>query len=304
VFAYKPEINHEQTMLSTRKDRFLFLLAKLLGTNIVFTAHNVWPHEEEEKRAFFMRVALKIIYSCSKVIIVHSNFSREKLAQAFRIKSKKIRVIPHGNYLFFRNREMSGLEARRILGLDAGKKIIIQFGALREYKGIDILLDAFVKVRAKNESAFLLLAGKPINLDKELIEQKIRAYNLQNDVLLKAEYIPFEHIAVYFFASDVAVFPYKEIDMSGSLQIAYAFAKPVVCASFGGIPEVVNPGKNGILLQFNDSAALAESLLGLLDNQELIRKMGEESLRMAREDFSWVKIASATIKVYQELRRG
>ncbi len=304
IFIYKPDVIHIQTMLSVRKDFFLFLLARLFGINIVLTAHNILPHEDAQNRAFFMHPALKTIYSCSKVIIVHSKFSADRLVKLFDIPLKKIRVISHGNYLFFRTSEMSMQEARRILGINGEKKVIIQFGAMRDYKGIDILLDAFAKVKAKNGSAYLVIVGKPINLDIEPIMQRIRDCDLRNDVLFKAEYIPFDRIAAYFFASDVAVFPYKEIDMSGSLQLAYAFGKPVVCARSGGLPEAVAQGKNGLLVEPNDGAALEAGLLSLLDDPELIRAMGEESLRMAKEDFSWKGIALSTAGVYHEFLRG
>jgi glycosyltransferase involved in cell wall biosynthesis len=92
--------------------------------------------------------------------------------------------------------------------------------------------------------------------------------------------------------------------MSGSLQLACAFGKPVVCADSGGLSEVVNQDKNGILVRANDSFALSEGILRLLADDKLRQRMGAESLRMAREDFSWAKIASATVKVYQELLRG
>jgi glycosyltransferase involved in cell wall biosynthesis len=150
----------------------------------------------------------------------------------------------------------------------------------------------------------LLVVGKPINFDIELIKQRIRANNLDNDVLFKAEYIPFAQMGAYFFSADILVFPYKEIDMSGSLQLACAFGKPVVCADSGGLPEVVSQDKNGILVPANDSSALSEGLVRLLADDGLRQQMGEESLRMAKEDFSWASIASATIKVYQELLRG
>ncbi|MFA5100225.1 MAG: glycosyltransferase family 4 protein [Candidatus Omnitrophota bacterium] len=304
VSEYKPHVVHVQTMLTARRDWLVFLIARICGVKVVFTAHNVLPHEDREKNALCMRSVFKIIYASSQRIIVHSRFSLDKLTALFRIGRDKVRVIPHGNYLFFRTEQMSKDRARRGLGLGIGRKIVLQFGALREYKGLDILLEAFAKVRERDPAALLLIVGKPINLDPGSIIEKARAMGMENDVVLKAEYIPVEQMAMYFFAADVVVFPYKEIDMSGSLQLAYAFAKPVVCASSGGLPEVVKEGKNGLLVRPNDSSGLAEGLSRLLADEDLIRKMGEESLRLAKEEFSWERIAASTIGVYQDIAGG
>lgn len=250
-----------------------------------------------------MKSSFKIIYACSRKIIVHSRFSQEKLSSLFKIDRAKIQVIPHGNYLFFRTREMSKQDAHQALGFAPEKKIILQFGALRGYKGLDILLDAFARVRRENSSALLLIVGKPINLDPAVLSRRIKELGLENDVVLKAEYIPFESMQLYFFSADVVVFPYKEIDMSGSLQLAYAFAKPVICARSGGLPEVVRDKENGVLVRPNDSIDLANGMEYVLGSDDVIAKMGDASLRLARDDFSWDRIAASTIRVYRDAVR-
>lgn len=303
VLGFRPHVIHVQTMSSARKDWAMFLIARIFRMRLVLTAHNVLPHEDAEKRAMFMKSAFRIIYACSSRIIVHSKFSQEKLAVLFKIDRSKIRVIPHGNYLFFRTKDMSRVDARRALGLGQDKKIILQFGALREYKGLDILLDAFSRVRAGNAAALLLIVGKPINLDVEAVVQKIKALGLEKDVILKAEYVPFDDMQAYFFSADVVVFPYKEIDMSGSLQLAYAFARPVVCARSGGLPEVMRQKENGVLVKPNDSVELAQGIEYVLSNSDITSLMGEASLRMAKEDFSWDRIAASTIRVYRDVVR-
>ncbi|HQJ15434.1 MAG TPA: glycosyltransferase family 4 protein [Candidatus Omnitrophota bacterium] len=304
VIRFRPHVIHVQTMSSARKDWAMFLLARIFRVRMVLTAHNVLPHEEAEKKAMFMKSAFGIIYACSNRIIVHSKFSRQKLAAIFKIDPGRIPVIPHGNYLFFRTREMSKADARRALGLGDDKKIILQFGALREYKGLDILLDAFSRVRAGNDAARLLIVGKPINLDIEAVLNRIRALGLEQDVIVKAEYVPFDDMQAYFFSADVVVFPYKEIDMSGSLQLAYAFARPVVCARSGGLPEVLRHKENGMLVKPNDSVDLAQGIEYVLSNSDIAMLMGEASLRMAKDDFSWDRIAASTISVYRDAVRG
>ncbi|MDD5347405.1 MAG: glycosyltransferase family 4 protein [Candidatus Omnitrophica bacterium] len=297
----KPQIIHVQTMITARRDWLLFRLGGLLGKRIVLTCHNVLPHEDAEKQAFFMRQALANIYAASRAIIAHSEFSRARLIELFGVPAAKITVIPHGNYLFFRRTEMSQAEARQALGLPADARIVLQFGAIRLYKGIDVLLEAFAGVREAGKDVRLLLAGKPMHLDPAGIFEAIRRLGLEDAVIVKAGYVDFDDIAKYFFASDAAVFPYKEIDMSGSLQLAFAFERPVVAARSGGLPEVIEDGKNGLLFSANDVTELAGCLSRLLGDDALRQNLGQAGLRLARERFSWEPIAAGTVSVYERV---
>jgi D-inositol-3-phosphate glycosyltransferase len=302
VFSVKPKIIHIQAVITVRRDWIWFILSRLFGLRIVFTAHNVLPHEEREQKAFFMKSALKIIYACSDKIIVHSQYSRNRLLEFFKIDPGKIAVIPHGNYLFLRTREVSKQQACRELDIAADKKVILHFGSLRHYKGIDILLEAFRKIRDLRSDVLLLLAGKPMHVPSGYFEELIRKTGMSNDVILKAEYIPLDKIQVYFYASDIVVLAYKEIDTSGSLQLAYAFAKPVVATRTGSMAEVFEDGKNGLLVSAEDPLALADAVNKVLFDDALLEQMGNHSFRLAKDRFDWDAIAARTISLYSELR--
>jgi glycosyltransferase involved in cell wall biosynthesis len=302
VFLVRPKIIHIQTLITVRRDWIWFIIGRLFGLRIVFTAHNVLPHEEREQKAFFMKPALKIIYACCDKIIVHSQYSRNKLLELFKINPGKIAVIAHGNYLFLRTREMSKQQACQELGIAADKKVILHFGSLRHYKGIDILLGAFRKIRDLRSDVLLLLAGKPMYVALGYFEELIRKSRMTNDVILKAEYVALDKIQVYFYASDIVVFPYKEIDTSGSLQAAYAFSKPVIATNTGSMAEVIEDGKNGLLVNAEDPLALADAINKVLFNDALLEQMGNYSFRLAKEKFAWEAIAARTVHLYSELR--
>lgn len=298
VFLTKPTILHVQTMVTVRRDWIWFVIARMFGYKIVFTAHNVLPHEIHEQKAFFMKSALKIIYACSNRIIVHSEYSRNRLLDLFKVNPEKIAVIAHGNYLFLRTKEMSKQQAKKQLGISADKKLILHFGALRKYKGIDILLEAFRKIRDLHSDVLLLLVGKPMYVPAVYFEELIKESGLSNNVILKAEYVPLEEIQVYFYASDIVVFPYKQIDTSGSLQLAYAFSKPVVATATGSMAEVIEDGKNGSLVAPLDPVALAAAINKILFDEALLEQMGSRSYTLARDKFSWDSIAAKTIDLY------
>jgi len=297
----RPHVIHVQTMIAARRDWLLFILARLSGLRIVFTAHNVLPHDAVENRAFFMKTAFRIIYGCSHRIIVHSRYSRAKLKILFGVPDSKISVIFHGNYLFMRTRELTREQARDMLGLPHQKKIILHFGALRAYKGIDVLLEAFSLLEQRDPQVLLLLAGKTMNVPQGYVEGLIKKSGVHDDVVFKDFYVPLKDIPAYFFASDIVVLPYKEIDTSGSIQLAYAFSKPVVAANTGSMPEVLEDGKNGVLVEPENAAALAAACECILFDEERAACMGEHSLLLAQQKFGWDRIAEQTAQLYREV---
>jgi D-inositol-3-phosphate glycosyltransferase len=300
VREFNPRVIHVQTMISARKDWLLFVLARMAGARIVFTAHNVLPHEDFEKQAFFMNAAFRQIYSCSRRIISHSNFTRDELMRFFRVAGEKISVIPHGNYIFFRTQELSREHARQKLKIPSDKKVILHFGALRYYKGVESLLKAMSLLRQRHSEAILLLAGKPMHVPDGYFQGLIAQLGLDACVILKAGYIPSSEIPEIFFASDLAVLPYKQIDTSGSIQLAYAFSKPVIATRTGSMPEVLEHGINGLLVEPDNPAALAEAMEKILFDNAALERMGAASFDLARERFSWQSIAQKTCKVYSE----
>ncbi len=304
ILKARPRLIHLQSLVSARKDWFLFVLARLFGFPVIFTAHNVLPHEEEERSAFFVRSAFKIIYHCSRRIIVHTRYSKEKLAALFKIDPQKILVIPHGNYLFMRVKEVSRQEAKENLGLPQDKKVILQFGAIRPYKGIDALLYAFRRFHSIHQNTLLLIAGPLLQGDEAVYRNLIRELGLEEGVFFKPQYIPMKDLPLYYFCADLVVLPYRGVDMSGSLQLAYAFSKPVIAAKVGGLPEAVEDQRNGLLVEPDNAGALEEALEKLLFAPDLITRMGEASFGLARDKFSWEPIAAQTAGLYRIFCHG
>lgn len=298
IKAENPGVIHVQTLISARKDWLFFLLGNISGRTIVFTAHNVLPHEEFEQRAFLMKESFGCIYRNCTAVIVHSGYSQQRLCAMSGIAPDKVRVIPHGNYLFAR-RCADRAESRRVLGIAQDRMVALCFGAIRKYKGIDTLIGAFAQVRRALPEALLLVAGMPMHVDIERYRRQ--AAEQGEGVVICPGYFSFEEIGRFFSASDAVVFPYRHIDMSGSLQLAYAYAKPVVAFNTGGIGEVIRDGVNGLLVPEGDTAALARAVARALRPEEAAA-MGAASLAMAENEFSWEAIAAKTRHVYEEVR--
>ena len=147
------------------------LIFRLIGIKIVYTAHNVFPHERT--KLDFLRS--KIIFKTSHKLIVHSNFIKNKILQNFPFCLNKISIIPHGNFdNYLSKRSMTKTTARNVLNLPKVGIVLLFFGYIREYKGLDLLIDAFELALKQNNSLYLVIAGQPFSDDLMLkYEQRI-----------------------------------------------------------------------------------------------------------------------------------
>jgi glycosyltransferase involved in cell wall biosynthesis len=281
-----------------KSDVYFLALLRLLGTKIVYTAHNVLPHEE----TMFDRFRAKILYKSTQAIIVHSNFIREKLISEFPTNTEKIYIVPHGNFdNYLPVKPLTKEEARSFFGLSMDEKVILFFGYIREYKGLDLLIEAFELVAEKDNKTKLIIAGAPINsklgnkYENQILKSKYRAR-----IIYHLNFIPSEQIPLYFESSDIIVLPYKSIDHSGIIHLAYSFSKPVIATNVGDFSETIEHNKSGIILENNTVSNLANTILEVSFNDDL-RRMGEYAKSLSESKYSWENIAELTTDVYELL---
>lgn len=301
--TYRPHIIHVQSTFSARKDWLAFAVAKIFKIPIVYTAHNVLPHDASESEARGMKWAYGKLYAYASHIIVHSEDSRATITALFSPPEQKMSVIPHGNYVFAESDEVRSKDiSRRYLKLGVENRYILAFGTIRPYKGTEDLLDAFAEIASKFTDTHLLIAGKPIGQDPNDLIAHIERLNLENRVIFRPDYIALEDIAHYFEACDIAAYPYHAIYQSGALQLAYAFARPVVATQVGAFPETVDAGKNGLLVPPRDPKQLAAALSHLLSAPSTqLDEMGKHSRHLADTRYAWPSVAKSTLAIYEKL---
>lgn len=263
-----------------------FALPFLRKYPLVVTIHDPKPHEGEKK--IIWEMAKKLLMHSADRVIVHGEHLR-KLTISRRIRPDKIEVIPHGDYSFF---TMFGRG-----DITEQKNSILFFGRIRAYKGLDYLLKASAKVIAEIPDAKFIIAGRgDFEKYSGLINERYRAnFEIHN------KYIADEQVAELFQRSAVVCLPYTDASQSGVVNIAYAFKKPVIVTNVGSIPEIVDNGKTGLVIEPKDSSAIANAIIALLKNDDLRMNLGENGLRKQREELSWDKIAKKTIEVYQDI---
>lgn len=307
LFRIKPSIIHIQSLFSPRKDWIFFLLARLLGIPIVYTVHNIFPHEEKESSAFGLKQSLQIIYKSSRRLIVHSQSNMHELANLFKIKPQKMRVIPHGNYFFVVPKNMISKEnARKQLGITISVKLILFFGAIRKYKGINYLIKAFKRVIDEVPNAKLLIVGRPMGIEEtspmDYYYNLVEKLQLKERIIFNTNYIPLQDIHIYFRASDAVAFPYEDTTESGSLQLAFAFSKPVIATRVGSFSEAIEQNKNGFLVPPRNDDALAKAIINILSiDKRVLSEMGKYSRYIAERKYNWKDIGRDTLKLYKEV---
>jgi len=260
-------------------------------TKIVVTAHNVVSHETFP----VTRNALLKIYRKADRIIVHAKQNKTDLNSQFQIELDKIEVIPHGNYEFA---NPAGKKPPQLK--DNPNFNLLFFGFIRPYKGLDVLLDALKIVIEKNPQVRLQIAGKSKEPFQKY-QQMIDTLDLADHISLHLDYVAIPEMESFFENSDIVVLPYKRISQSGIIFLAYAFGKPVIATSVGGLPEVVYDGQSGLLVPAEDAAALAKAILQLTSDRNQLKHMANYAQQLSQMKFSWQAIAKKTNDLYTTL---
>lgn len=259
-----------------------YLLAKLMGRqNLVFVCHNVFPHERFPLDRFLTRLALRQ----GSHYIVHAVKEGEELQ---KIKSNSDYVVtPHPTYNAFRFEGMSKEEARKRLEISQVEKVLLFFGYVREYKGLKYLLQAMPVITEKEDKVRLLVVGE-FGADRDEYRQMIEELGMQERVTVIDRYTPDREVEQYFAASDLVVLPYVSATQSGIVQVAYGFTKPVVVTDVGGLPDVVDDGKTGYVVEPERPEAIAEAVLDFYRNGK--ENLFEENIRKEAYRFSWERM--------------
>lgn len=295
VAAFRPDIVHlAQTPLGNF-DFVYFGLLKRLKAGIVYTAHDPSP---PDRRAKWLDLAR---YRAADAILVHSSSDVQTLLSA-GIDRSKVTLIPHGTYLeYCRDEDTPPDHAKTRLGLPAHARVVLFFGSIALYKGLDLLIEAFATLRAQRADTYLVIAGQPLE-DFSPYRRRIEELNLADRVLLDLRYIPFAEFPTYFSAADVVAFPYRWISQSGVLQFAYAYGRPVVVTEVGGLAESVAEDRTGVITTEVGAAAIAAGIAQVLDHPEDAARMGERGRALARSKYSWESVAKQIAAAYHAVR--
>ena len=247
---------------------------------LVLTAHDVLPREPRPGQLS----AQRRLYERFDAVVVHSEHGRERLTGELGIASNLVHVIPHG---VFAHLAEGPLQPGGRAPFQTEKPVVLCFGLMRPYKGIDVLLDAWRGI----ENAELWIAGMP-----RMDISHLRAI-ASPSVRFVPRFITDSELPAYFQRADLVVLPYREIDQSGVLFTALAFGKPLLLSDVGGFPALATTGA-ARLVPAGDPTALRETLQELLGDPAALAAMAARAREAAQGEYGWGTIAKRTLDLY------
>ena len=260
---------------------------------IVFTVHNIRPHEDSRIYEWFCRMLFKL----GDHFIVHSSENRDTLKKLYNIPDSRLTQIVHGP-LDFPSGNLTREGARHDLGFSNEHRVVLLFGTIRSYKGVDVALRALADLREEMPEIRLLIAGKPWETWASY-EALIRALGIAPFVSTDLRYIPAGEVAKFFLAADLVILPYRRFDaQSGVGAAALAFQKPLIVTDVGGLPDLV--ADRDCVVPPDDWEALAEKMAQCLRDPERLLKMARHSGRLCQAG-SWAEAAKKTFSVYESV---
>lgn len=270
-------------------------LARLGGhTKVICQIDNVEPHEHHATDRLFNRWFLRSVdgFIC---------MSEQVRGELRRYTSAPALFSPHPLFEHFGSRVERGKACAR-LGLNPALDYALFFGLIRDYKGLDLLLDAWARLHrgGKTRGRKLIVAGEFYTSPEPYLRQ-IADLGLRDEVLLHDRFIPDEEVRYYFSAADFVVQPYRTATQSGVTQIAYQFCTPMVVTRVGGLPEIVPDDRVGYVC-LPTAESIARSVERIWDPGTL-RRFRENSLTERRR-FSWEEMCSRIEELHSMLSAG
>jgi len=289
VLEFQPEIVCFSFFLPYFVPSYLFLIKRLRRKNIktMILAHNIDFHE----RWFMGKQLTKRLLNSSNFIMT---LSKSVYEDALNLsKSPEVQVIQgfHPLYDFHNQNRYTKESAKEKLGLQ-NRKVILFFGYIKPYKGVDLLIKSFSLIKEKIPDAFLLIAGE-IYGNKRYYKELIKQTGMDEDINLKDEYIGSEEVELYYKGADVLVLPYLQATQSGVLQTAYAMDLGVVVTPVGSLPDMVIPDKTGVIAESLSENDLMKAVIHYFS---LDKDGVKQNIKNYRANYSWDKFVELMLE--------
>jgi len=264
---------------------------------LVLTAHDILPREARPGQ----RAAQRRLYDRFDAVVVHSEHGRARLTGELGVDPERVHVIPHGAFAHLVDArpppaapaspaacERPDAPAPAPFATEA--PVVLCFGLMRPYKGIEVLLDAWRGI----DGAELWIVGAP-RMDIGALEARAPA-----GVRFVPRFIADDELPAYFRRADLVVLPYREIDQSGVLFTALAFGRPMLLSDVGGFPEVAATGA-ARTFPAGDAGALHDALGELLGDRAALSRMADAAREAAAGAYAWEAVARRTLELYETL---
>ncbi|MFQ5750827.1 MAG: glycosyltransferase [bacterium] len=258
-----------------------WLTKKFTDTKILYLCDNIIPHERRFGDVALTKFALKK----ADYFIIQSEVVKNDLLALFPQAQNK--VVPHPVYEIF-GEVMDKHVAKKEIGLH-DERVILFFGYIRAYKGLDLILLALPEI-LKKINVRLLVVGEFYD-SEEKYKNIIETLGIEKSVLIHADFVVNEKVSLYFSAADVVVLPYKSATQSGIVQIAYQLNRPCIVTNVGGLAEVVIHNKTGYVVEPESPVALAHAVEKFYAEDK--EREFVENVKVEKKKYSWDTMVKA-----------
>lgn len=278
---------------------------KILGKKLVYTAHNINIWERDGGNSSINKFSLLFMYKLVDHIFVHTMKMKEQLINDFKVGENKISTISFPINNLIPKSSLTVVEAKKRFNLENHDKVLLFFGNIAPYKGLDLLLQSLILLKSKSNNFKLLIAGRIKNCEAywENLQRIIKKNDLMENIVTKTEYIPDESVEDYFKAADVLILPYRYIYQSGVVFLSYHFGLPVIAADVGSLKEDIEESKTGFIFKPEDPEDLAGKICAYFqsDLYEQLEQNRDRIIKETQDKYSWDKIGERTFHVYSKL---
>jgi glycosyltransferase involved in cell wall biosynthesis len=258
------------------------------GVKVVSVLHNVKPHEKR----FGDRQLSRYFLKQNDAFVVMSKAVRDDLLSF--IPDAKYILHPFPIYSQFGDR-MDKIEARKRLKIPLDKKVLLFFGLIRDYKGLDLVIEAFNKL---SDEYYLVIAGESYG-KFDAYQKQIDTNNNKERIVQHIKYIADDEVSCFISAADLNVLPYKTATQSAVVALAYQFDSPVLVTDVGGLKDMVEPYGTGVVVDGPESSLIANGI-ELFFNQNM-EESCKTSIRKFKLDYSWDNLAKEIEDLYHTL---
>jgi glycosyltransferase involved in cell wall biosynthesis len=255
------------------------------------TAHYILPPQPSRRRLRSVRR----VFGAMDAVVAHSQHSATRLRNEVGLDPAKVRVIPHGAFDYLARLPEEKPLPPELEGAEG--PVILCFGLLRPYKGVENLIEAFGRLAGSNPDAELWIVGNP-RMDVTALRRQ--AGEVGGRVRTVTRFVDDAEIPAIFRRADLVALPYLDAEHSGVLYTGLAFGKPLVLSAVGGFPEVAETGA-ARLVPPGDTSALAATLEELIGDDAARAELAAAASAAAAGPFSWDEAARRTMDLYREL---
>ena len=249
-------------------------------TKMVAITDNIIPHEKH----FYDKACTNYFLGCLDSAVAMSKKVLHDLQTLFPNKTVAKHSQYHAHPLYDNfGTKINRDEACKQLNLDPSRKYLLFFGFIRNYKGLDLLLEAMPLLPESAKNIDLIVAGEFYE-DSKPYDDIIAKHGLENRVHLHTKFIPNDDVRIYFSAADVVAQPYRSATQSGVSQVAYHFEVPMIITNVGGLSELVPHGEAGLVCE-PTAEGLSEAIVSIFEGQNIPQM--KENLKELKKQFSW-----------------